>query len=145
MKIRPYVATDRAEWLRLRQALWPETDALAHGEEMDHWLARGGTAVLVAERAEGGLAGFAEVGIRSVADGCDTSPVAYLEGWYVDADVRRTGIGGGLIQAAESWARAKGLRELASDAELHNLDSQKAHRALGFSETSRTVLYVKRL
>ena len=31
------------------------------GEEMDGWLARDDATVLVAERAEGGLCGFAEV------------------------------------------------------------------------------------
>jgi hypothetical protein len=42
--------------------------------------------------------------------------VAYLEGWYVDRDVRRHGIGAALVHAAEAWARERGYRELASDA-----------------------------
>jgi GNAT superfamily N-acetyltransferase len=83
------------------------------------WLARTDAAVLVAERADRGrLAGFTEVGTRLYAEGCDTSPVAYLEGWYVDRDVRRHGIGAALARAAEVWAREHGYRELASDALL---------------------------
>lgn len=27
------------------------------------------------------------------ADGCESSPVAFLEGWYVDADTRGKGVG----------------------------------------------------
>jgi hypothetical protein len=38
-------------------------------------------AVFVADRGNGGLGGFLELGQRSLADGCDSSPVAYVEGW----------------------------------------------------------------
>jgi aminoglycoside 6'-N-acetyltransferase I len=107
----------------MRCALWPDEEG-AHETDMTAWLARPDTAVLIAERAGGaGLAGFAEVGARPIADGCETSPVAYLEGWYVDPDVRRQGIGTALIRAAEAWARDCGYREFASDALLDNTDS----------------------
>lgn len=113
---------------------------------MAAWLARPDTVVLVASRSSGaGLAGFAEAGARSLADGCETSPVAYLEGWYVDDNARRQGIGAALIHAAEAWARSQGFREFASDAELENLESQRAHLALGFKEVGRSVLYLKTL
>ncbi|MEP7219542.1 MAG: aminoglycoside 6'-N-acetyltransferase [Bacteroidota bacterium] len=146
INIRPYHPDDANEWLRLRCALWPEPAIETHRDEMNAWLALPDSIVLVAARADGGgLAGFAEVGTRSVADGCETSPVAYLEGWYVDADVRRRGVGGALIRTAENWARKKGFREFASDAELENILSQEAHLALGFTETERAVLYMKTL
>ena len=113
---------------------------------MAAWLARPNTEVLVAERPDGaGLAGFAEVGMRSYADGCETSPVAYLEGWYVDEDVRRQGVGTSLVRAAESWARGQGFREMASDTQLDNTASQQAHRALGYEEVERVVAYRKTL
>jgi aminoglycoside 6'-N-acetyltransferase I len=112
---------------------------------MISWAARPDAIVLVAVRVGGGLAGFAEVGSRPFADGCDTSPVAYLEGWYVDADVRRQGVGAALVRAAEEWARRQGYRELASDALLENLASQRAHEALGFGEVERAVRYRKAL
>lgn len=102
--------------------------------------------VIVAVRPDGsGLAAFAEVGTRKYADGCDTSPVAYLEGWYVDPDVRRQGIGTALVRAAEAWARERGYRELASDVLLENIDSQRAHEAIGFTEVDRAVRYCKAL
>jgi aminoglycoside 6'-N-acetyltransferase I len=141
---RPYSHADRQEWLRLRKLLWPEMDATNHLTDMDVWLGRADTVVLVAPRNPGaGLAGFAEVGTRSVADSCETSPVAYLEGWYVDEDMRLIGVGAALVRAAEEWARAKGFREFASDTQIANTGSQQAHAALGFTEVERSVLYRK--
>ena len=143
---RAYTDRDHAEWLRMRLALWSYSNAQEHTSDMGVWLSQPDTTVLVVPRPgdpAGGLAGFAEVGTRSVADSCETSPVAYLEGWYVDPDMRRRGVGAALVRAAEDWARAKGLREIASDAELANEISQRAHGALGFAEVGRAVLYRK--
>lgn len=139
MNVRSYAAEDYAEWRRMRTALWPSQTE----HDMAEWLARRDTAVIVAERALGGLCGFVEVGERTNADGCETSPVAYVEGWYVDPDVRRQRIGASLIEAAESFARSHGYRELASDTEWHNTVSQRAHQRLGFQELDRVVLYRK--
>ena len=101
--------------------------------------------VFVAERAEGGLCGFVEVAIRPWAIGCEARPVGYVEGWYADEDVRRRGVGRALVEAAEAWARSKGCRQMASDAELWNDVSHRAHGSIGFEETARLVLYKKDL
>ena len=141
MNIRLYAPADYPEWLRMRNALWPgQTE-----EDMAAWLARADAAVFVAEREPAGLCGFAEAGARAYADGCETSPVAYLEGWYVDADVRERGIGAALVHAVEAWAREHGYRELGSDTELENRISQQAHERLGFLEVERVVQYRKAL
>ena len=130
----------------MRMELWPELNLESHRREMAEWRARADAVVLVASRTDGtGLAGFAEVGSRSLTDGCCTSPVAYLEGWFVDRDARRRGVGRALVAAAELWARGHGFREFASDAELENHASQKAHVAIGFREVERLVLYLKAL
>jgi aminoglycoside 6'-N-acetyltransferase I len=50
-----------------------------------------------------------------------------------------------LYEAIGDWARARGCRELASDALLDNEASQRAHRALGFEETERVVYFSKKL
>ena len=139
--IRAYEPRDHAEWLRMRRALY---DGLAPEDEVADaaaWLARPDTVVLVATRASGGLAGFAELGERQYADGCDTSPVAYLEGWWVDEDARRQGVGAALVAAGIAWARERGYREMASDALLDNVTSHRAHEALGFAEVERAVRY----
>jgi hypothetical protein len=87
-------ATDFAEWLRMRLLLWDDSTAEEHSAEMREFLPQETFAVFVAERLDGGLAGFVEVAERAYADGCDTSPVGYMEGWYVDADMRQKGLGG---------------------------------------------------
>jgi aminoglycoside 6'-N-acetyltransferase I len=145
MQIRELSPGDADEWSRMREALWPDATAAQHRAELPDWCGRPDRVVFVAVREEGGLAGFAEVGLRSVADGCDTSPVGYLEGWYVADDMRRQGIGAALVKAAEVWARRLGCVEFASDVELHNDGSQRAHDALGFEQVSRVVTYRKRL
>jgi aminoglycoside 6'-N-acetyltransferase I len=139
MIVRLYAPADYVEWGRLRTALWPDQTMA----DMAAWLARADAVTLVAERAAGALCGFAEVGARAFADGCDTQPVAYLEGWYVDADVRHHGIGAALLSRVEAWARKRGYRELASDTELGNRVSRRVHERLGFTEVDRAVRYRK--
>ena len=99
---------------------------------------------LVAETSDRLLIGFLEAGLRSHADGCDTSrPVGYIEGWYVSEEFRHRGVGSKLLAAAEDWARAHGCREMASDALIENEGSQRAHEALGYVVVDRCVHYRK--
>ncbi len=113
--------------------------------DMREFRARSDADVFVAEREDGSIAGFVEVGARPYADGCDTSPVAYIEAWYVDPDVRRSGYGRALLAAAEEWARANGYREMASDASLDNPVSHAAHLRAGYEEVDRVVQFRKDL
>ena len=144
--IRTWRPDDHAEWLRMRRALYDGLRPEDEAADAAAWLARPDPVVLVAARADGaGLAGFAELGQRPYADGCDTSPVAYLEGWWVDADVRRQGVGAALLAAGVAWARERGYHEMASDALLDNVISHQAHEALGFEEVERAVRYRRTL
>ena len=102
-------------------------------------------ALLVAQRSDGGLAGFIEVGTRPYAEGCMSSPVAYIEAWYVDADMRRRGVGKALFNAAEAWARQHGFAEIASDTLIDNAVSIAAHKALGYQEVERIVCFRRSL
>ena len=97
--------------------------------------------VLVAERSDGTLGGFAELGTRKYAGGCDTSPVAYLEGIWIDSDLRRTGIASHMVREAEGWSRSMGLTEFASDCEIDNHVSEAFHRAVGFEEEERIICW----
>jgi aminoglycoside 6'-N-acetyltransferase I len=135
----------------MRTALWPESSAKEHAEELQLILSGKfpGTmppVIYVAEGSDGTLAGFLEAALRSHADGCDESQaVGYVEGWYVGEEWRQQGIGAELLRAAEDWARSQRCKEMASDTRIENVVSQCAHEALGFEIVERSVLYKKTL
>jgi aminoglycoside 6'-N-acetyltransferase I len=144
--IRPLAESDLAEWLRLRQQLWDASSENDHKAEMlDIFEHPESQYVAVADLGGGRLAGFLEASIRSHVEDCETDNVGYLEGWYVDPEHRRKGIGAALVRSAEDWARRQGSTEMASDAEIGNEISQRAHSRLGYIETSRLVHLRKEL
>ena len=153
MTIRPLQPREHERWIELRQALWPEepVDQL-RVEARDYFGAAGGlidglaAEVIVAEADDDRkIVGFVEVSLRPYARGCVTSPVGYLEGWYVEPDFRRRGVGRALVDAAERWAREKGAVEFASDRDNWNLSSHEAHLALDYRPTDRNVYFTKPL
>jgi hypothetical protein len=87
MRIRAASVKDQEQLIAMRGKLWPEATL----EELQSATMPG--EVFVAED-EGGLIGFVEVSLRSHADGCETHPVGFLEGWYVEEGVRRRVWGG---------------------------------------------------
>lgn len=153
MTIRAVCEADKAEWVRLRTALWPdgsedhaaEITAFLGSESFTWSQSFHALAVFVATRPTGGLCGFVEASIRPHVDGCETKPVGYVEGWFVDSELRRKGIGRCLVEVAERWAMNRGCKEMTSDAHLVNTISLHAHKALGFEESSRNVHFRKRL
>lgn len=145
--VRPSTIDDLAEWIRLRRALWPDCSPARQWLEIQQFAAsQSAGVVIVAERGHGGLCGFAEVSIRHEhVDGTSSAPVAYLEAWYIEPEFRRRGIGRQLLEAAEAWALAQGLKELASDTELDNAAGVAMHLSCGFQETCRAVHFVKKI
>jgi aminoglycoside 6'-N-acetyltransferase I len=135
---------------RMCAALWPDASAKEHGREVLQKIQGRGVSTLpvtifVAD-AEAQLIGFAVVGLRSHADGCEEShAVGFLEGWYVIEGWRGRGVGRGLVAAAEEWARGHGCREMASDTWIDNEVSQRAHESIGFEVVDRCVNYKKSL
>lgn len=138
--VRQLLEKDLPEWFRLRQMLWDELSEEEHKTEMlDIYEHSDSQLVLVAEGSNGKLFGFLEASIRPFVEDCHTDQVGYLEGWFVEPDYRRYGIGRDLVRNAERWARKKGCTEMASDSELGNDLSLQAHLKLGYEETSRLV------
>lgn len=130
----------------MRQALWPDFTPDILDDEIQEILADlDNLPVFVAVRPDGACGGFVEAANRSYADGCDTRGVGYIEGWYVDPDLRRQGVGAALIAAAETWARRRGCQEMASDCLLENQVSLQAHLALGYQEKERLIHFCKKL
>jgi aminoglycoside 6'-N-acetyltransferase I len=147
-RVRPVRPADAAAWLRMRDALWPDHEHQWHATEIEQFLAgelKMPLAVLMAVTDADEPVGFVELFIRSYAEHCETDRVAYLEGWFVERSVRRQGVGGALIAAAEAWGRAQGCTEFGSDALLDNQISAAAHEALGFVETVQLRCFRKNL
>lgn len=139
-KIRELREKDIGEWLRLRKLLWDGVSEAEHKSEMlDIYEHSETQLVLVAEVGENRLIGFLEASIRPFVEDCHSDHVGYLEGWYVEPEFRKHGIGRKLVAEAENWARRSGATEMASDAEIGNEMSLRAHVRLGYQETSRLV------
>src|SRR3954470_19505374 len=153
VQIRPATLSDIDQLAPMLEALWPQSSAYEHAQELRMIL--GGKAalvvtlpiaVLVAEASNGQLVGFVEVDLRSHADGCDPKqPVGYIEGWYVAEGYRLQGVGKQLVSQAENWARSHNCVEIASDSVIDNQVSLRAHEALGYEVVDRCVHYRKKL
>jgi len=145
--IQPCSASDQADWLALRIALWPHAKREEHLAEMTEMLRQPERFVQFLARAESGDAvGLLEMSVRSdYVNGTESSPVVFLEGLYVQLEQRGKGIARELVRVAKAWAVSHGYSELASDALLENETAQAVHRALGFEETERVVYFRKPL
>jgi aminoglycoside 6'-N-acetyltransferase I len=137
---------DHPGWLQMRVALWADATADDHRAYMAISLAQPERFLQLMMYDENHQPiGFIEGSIRGdYVNGTETSPVGFVEGVYVVPAWRRKGVARQLFAAIGDWARARGCRELASDALLANEASQRAHRALGFEETER-VVYFRRM
>lgn len=145
--VRPAIPADADAWTALRHALWPDEDrALLAADVADYFAGRSRDIVLAFLAVENGApAGFLELNLRSVAEGCEHSPVPHVEGWYVAPAARHRGVGQSLLRAAESWARAQGFTELTSDTTDDYPLSLAAHERAGFRIVERLIAFHKRL
>ncbi|MCC7106846.1 MAG: GNAT family N-acetyltransferase [Chloroflexi bacterium] len=145
MTIREIEESDRPDWVRLRESLWPGALSEHDVETRKYFEERLATPVVFVAETEGRVVGFLELDFRKYAPGCRSSPVAFIEGWHVEAGFQRRGIGRALVEAAEARARAMGHAEIASDSDLENADGISAHRALGYEEIERVVCFRRSL
>jgi aminoglycoside 6'-N-acetyltransferase I len=128
----------------MRCRLWPDGSESEHLRDMADTLRRGHH-VRLAFAADDSAIGFVEASKRvDYVNGTSSSPVAFLEGLYVEPAARRNGVARALVADVENWARAQRCTELASDSPLDNAQAHAAHRALGFEEMER-VVYFRRL
>ncbi len=145
MVVRPLEDPDVPNWIALRAQLWPAETLSELEIEGRHALAgEPPLIVLVAEEYDR-LTGFIELGLRSYAEGCSSSPVPYVEGWFVVPERRQRGLGAALMRAAETWCKQAGYTEMGSDTQPINEVSRAAHAALGFEEVEQLVVFHKAL
>lgn len=128
--------------------------ALLHADmTADEWRLALSKLVALAEPYVGFLAfteadeavGMIDVRVRNYAEGAPGLAAPYVEDLWVHPDHRRRGVGRRLLQAAEQWARDESFDWLGSDARLDNVESHSWHRAAGFEETERLVIFGKAL
>src|SRR5262245_15356403 len=104
-------------------------------------LERGDQAVFVAER-EGELLGWVHVQeFLSLA----SDPAGLVTGLVVDPAARRRGLGRGLMEAAEGWARARGLATLRLRARVERTGAHAFYRRLGFELAKEQLQFRKDL
>jgi aminoglycoside 6'-N-acetyltransferase I len=130
------------EWLILRKKLWHTCPEEKHLREMEEYLQSAIKKVFIAYESAIPV-GLIEVSLREYAEGCSSSPVGYIEGWFVEDAYRRKGVGRLLMDVAETWAHEQGCTQLASDAELNNTTSIDAHKRLGFKTYNQLVHFIK--
>ncbi|NWF64446.1 MAG: GNAT family N-acetyltransferase [Chloroflexi bacterium] len=142
--IRRITHDDRETWFQMRKGIWPEAPEHYLRFDMDGILASERDAVFLAF-AGGNPIGMIETRLRDYGEGCVTSPVGYLEAWFVIPEFRGMGVAEKLAVTAEDWAREKGCAEMASDTWLDNEPSIRAHFKAGYHEVERLVHFVKKL
>lgn len=142
--VRGLTRSDIPGWIEMRAALWPD-ERESIEREGDGPLHDGGIPlrVFVATR-DSELVGFIEISLRPYAEGCVSSPVPYIEGWFVSEAHRGSGVGRALVDAALDWARSEGYEEIASDILATNEKSRAAHEALGFEEVETITIFRRR-
>lgn len=129
-------------WAALRHALWDELSVAQHRAEAEEQLNEPERLLNLVALQDNEVIGFAEAALRhDYVNGCETSPVAFLEGIYVSETARGTGLARQLCDAVAQWGRAQGCSEFASDALGEDVDSHAFHRAAGFAETERVVYF----
>lgn len=145
MTIREIEERDRHDWVRLRDELWPGSLSDHETETQAYFEQRATAPVVFVADEDSRLVGLLELDYRKYAHGCSSSPVPFIEGWYVEPARQGRGIGRALVDAAEARARAEGHHEVGSDVDLENADGMAAHIALGYEEVERVVCFRKSL
>jgi aminoglycoside 6'-N-acetyltransferase I len=140
------VTRDRfVDWKRLRQDLYRGVDDRFHDDEMELIFSSDEAFAFLGYSDDGHVLSLVELSLRNIVDGCLGGPVGYIEGLYIEPGHRGRGLGKELASFAADWFRARGCRDMAADAEIDNVDSQRFIEALGFRETYRVVEYAMSL
>jgi len=135
---------DIPQLVLLAHRLWPHDTVGKLNRVFDESLRSRSKAVIVCRDDPQRIIAFMTLSIRKdYVEGATTSPIAYVEGIFVDGTHRRAGIGRGLIDHAVRWAKSHKCSQLASDTEAHNRMSRAFHERVGFSKANQIVCYIR--
>jgi N-acetylglutamate synthase-like GNAT family acetyltransferase len=98
-------------------------------------------AVLVAEAA-GGVVGWVHIIPTFLIE---SDPQAEIGGLVVDQDCRRGGVGTLLINQAEHWARAQGLRSIYLRSNVLRREAHRFYEKLGYQAIKTQTAFRKQL
>lgn len=130
---------------KLVKIIWPEHTPEELERIIRNYMNSDNSAVF-SESVDGQIVGAALCCLRhDYVEGCETSPVGYLEGVSIDEEYRHKEIAKKLVSECEQWAKEKGCTEFASDCELKNTDSMNFHLGIGFQEKNRIICFKKML
>ncbi len=144
IEVRAADEVDFGAWAQMRAELWPTSTPEEHLAELIELSRRKTFQGWVAIDKDRCI-GFAEASVRDFANGCDSQPVIFIEGIWVDEIYRKSGVGRQFVDGIENWARFKGVFEIGSDSAFTNSLSHVCHQKWGFEETERVVYFRKKL
>jgi ribosomal protein S18 acetylase RimI-like enzyme len=142
VSIRPAATSDIAGMsLLLSQLFAIESDFTPDDEKQRRGLKllleTAGAQILVAE-SRGRLVGM--VTMQSLVSTAEGGPVGLVEDLIVDRDHRQRGIGAGLLDQLQQWARGIGLSRLQLAADKTNGAALEFYRKVGWEQTSLLLL-----
>lgn len=140
----PFKDTYKEDYKEMIVSLWPDIDLNEIEEIILEQKTKGHTIFLYLESDK--AVAFLNSSIRNdYVEGCDQSPVGYIEGIYVKENHRKQAIAKKLVAYAIDHFKKIGIKEIASDTETHNTNSIAFHKAIGFIESSRIVHFKKKI
>jgi GNAT superfamily N-acetyltransferase len=142
VSIRAATQVDAARLAALSEVLGYPVSADELGERLGRLLGRDGQLVLVAEVIPGQIVGWlhgAEQELLESGRRCE------ILGLVVDATHRGRGVGRRLVQAAEAWASARGLDQMAVRSNVARAESHPFYERLGYMRTKTQHAYRKPL
>lgn len=99
-------------------------------------------ALMMAKDSSGKALGLIHVYVRAALE----KPVeAYIQSLVVSADARRSGVGAALTQAAEDWAKERGLNSIVLHTQTHRADALSFYTREGYAEITQSRMLRKTL
>jgi GNAT superfamily N-acetyltransferase len=138
MTIRAMTAADVGAVAALSDQLGYPVDAGRVAGRLDALATDPDTVVLVAEYADGGVAGWIHVAARR---SIESEPYAEIAGLVVDRQRRRRGAGRALVAAVEAWARARGFATVRVRSNISRAESHPFYLGLGYRRLKTQHVY----
>lgn len=137
---------DFNDWVKMGIALWPQYPEKETEEAFKQILKSRVQTAFLCKTDNNEPVAFINLSLRSdYVEGATMDPVGYIEGIYVKPAYREMGLARELVKLAEKWAVQHECKELGSDTEVANFQSQVFHKKTGFKEVETIVHFIKRL